>query len=912
MKNRFSRSIFFNSTFSFLLVFFTLSTDLFSAVDKHPSFTSEFFTFYQNFSDLEIELWANSPKLYNPTSIDVDIEGRVWVAEAINYRRKEPRPQGDRIVVLTDTDNDGIADKSHVFVQEKMLHAPLGVAVLDNVIYVSCSPYLIAYTDVNRNAKFDANKDTKEILLKNIGKINHDHSLHSGTLGPNGQLYFNVGNMGANTTDKDGWQLNLGSFSGFQHIAGKPSGDGHIYIGGAALRMNLNGTGLRVIGHNLRNSYEQAVDSFGDVFQSDNDDPRNCRVTWLMEYGNLGFTSYPDGKKPWQVTRRPGQSSKIAHWRQEDPGTIPAGDVYGLGSPTGVVLYEGDQLGQKYRGMLLACEPARNVIFSYYPQLKKNKSGFVLGKRFNFVTTNPKKKYVGTDTTGKEKATSSKNLNLLKRKTALGSFFRPADIAIGTDGAIYIADWYDSRVGGHATYDEHYSGAIYRIKLKGKTMRSPKLKLKTYRQQLEAFRSSAVNVRGTAYLKLKVNPDKDKIIANLKARFLKDKNPYLRARALWLLAELDAKEIRTVEDILSDTSKSEKMRITAYRIIRHVLGEGHKKLLKYAQKFQNDLSLGLRREILISLRNYSLDSKIEIIAELAKRFNPQDRHYVEAIGIACAKEEEAAYQLLLEKIGSENPLTWSPQFFQIAWRLHNKNNVKDFGKLIQSAELKERQKKQAVVAIGLLSDEAAFKTMAELYKISDSFPISVRTEINWFMNANSLDLWSDYTNLKIKTIDKDYVVSIPDEYPETASVEEIIALKGNAQRGKIAFTACYTCHRMKDQGIEFGPDLTDWGRTQPLETIVAAIINPDQDIAHSYRTLELKLNNGKKIEGFLEGRTKKVLFVRVYGGRTLNIDTKQLGKGTFLPKKSLMIAGQGLGLKEQQIRDIAEYLKEGD
>ena len=58
---------------------------------------------------LQVELFAAEPMLINPTAIDVDDLGRVWVAEAVNYRRtnfNRPilREAGDRIVVLTDTD----------------------------------------------------------------------------------------------------------------------------------------------------------------------------------------------------------------------------------------------------------------------------------------------------------------------------------------------------------------------------------------------------------------------------------------------------------------------------------------------------------------------------------------------------------------------------------------------------------------------------------------------------------------------------------------------------------------------------------------------------------------------------------------------------------------------------------------
>ena len=60
-----------------------------------------------------------------------------------------------------------------------------------------------------------------------------------------------------------------------REIAGEKSDDGNVWIGGAAYRMNPDGTDVEVIGHNFRNSYEQTVTSFGDVFQNDNDDPQH-------------------------------------------------------------------------------------------------------------------------------------------------------------------------------------------------------------------------------------------------------------------------------------------------------------------------------------------------------------------------------------------------------------------------------------------------------------------------------------------------------------------------------------------------------------------------------------------------------------------------------------------------------------
>lgn len=152
---------------------------------------------------LEATVWAKAPMFYNPTNIDIDERGRVWVAEAVNYRRfkadddgRLKHEAGDRIVILEDTDKDGTADKSTVFVQDKDLVAPLGIAVFENRVIVSCSPSLIMYTDTNRDGRFEAGVDKKEVFLTGFGGVDHDHGLHAVVAGPDGRWYFNAGNAG--------------------------------------------------------------------------------------------------------------------------------------------------------------------------------------------------------------------------------------------------------------------------------------------------------------------------------------------------------------------------------------------------------------------------------------------------------------------------------------------------------------------------------------------------------------------------------------------------------------------------------------------------------------------------------------------------------------------------------------------
>jgi putative membrane-bound dehydrogenase-like protein len=150
---------------------------------------------------LTVSTFATEPMLINPTDIDVDAKGRVWVLEAYNYRPSitgnPTHKEGDRIVILEDTNGDGKADISKVFYQGPEINAPLGISVLNNVVIVSQSPYVWKLTDTDGDDK----ADKKEILFQGIEGEQHDHGVHTFVFGPDGKLYFNFGNEGRQLKD---------------------------------------------------------------------------------------------------------------------------------------------------------------------------------------------------------------------------------------------------------------------------------------------------------------------------------------------------------------------------------------------------------------------------------------------------------------------------------------------------------------------------------------------------------------------------------------------------------------------------------------------------------------------------------------------------------------------------------------
>jgi putative membrane-bound dehydrogenase-like protein len=548
---------------------------------------------------LEATLFASEPMLASPTNIDVDDRGRVWICEVVNYRhRAGERPAGDRILILEDTDGDGRADKSTVFYQGRDIDSAMGICVLGNRVIVTASPNVFVFTDTDGDGK----ADKKELLFTKTGQSQHDHSAHKFVFGPDGRLYWNFGNAGKAVHNKNGKPV--------VDIFGRTVvDDGHPYLGGMAFRCEPDGSNFEVLAHNFRNNYELAVDSFGGVWQSDNDDDgnRSVRINFLLEYGNYGYRDEMTGAS-WQ-TRRTNLETEIParHWHQNDPGVVPNMLITGAGAPSGICVYEGHLLPPVFQNQLIHCDPGVNVVRAY--TVEKQGAGYRAGI-----------------------------VDILRG--ARDNWFRPADVAVAPDGSLMVADWYDPGVGGHRMGDI-YHGRIFRLAPPKTPYRIAPNDYTTVSGAIEALKSPNLATRYLAWTALAAK--KSEAEPALRKLFQETGEARIRARALWLLAKVSSTPQKYLEEAAADRDPD--LRTTAVRVARQerTLLETIVGILVY------DPAPDVRRECAIALRNVD-HGKGRHWGELAAQYDGHDRWYLEALGIGASASTWDARLVVVSQI----------------------------------------------------------------------------------------------------------------------------------------------------------------------------------------------------------------------------------------------------------------------
>jgi putative membrane-bound dehydrogenase-like protein len=624
---------------------------------------------------LEATLFAAEPQIANITNIDIDDKGRIWACEVRNYRKHNgERPEGDRILVLEDKDGDGRCDDIQVFYQGRDIDSAHGVCVLGNRVIVSALDKVQMFYDDDGDLKADRASDEvkRDVLFSGISGVQHDHGIHAFIFGPDGKLYFNFGNEGKQLKDKDGKTI-------LDQAGNEVAARRQPYQEGMVFRCNLDGSGVETLGWNFRNNWELAVDSFGTIWQSDNDDDgnRGVRINCVMEYGNYGYKDELTGAA-WK-TPRENMEKEIPqqHWHLNDPGVVPTMLLTGAGSPTGICVYEGTLLPEIFRNQVIHCDAGPSIVRAYVT--KKDGAGY-----------------------------KAEIVNILDG-TSRDNWFRPSDVCVAPDGSLFIADWYDPGVGGHNQQDVE-RGRIFRVAPPGTKYATPKYDFTTTAGAIEALKSPALSVRYLAFSSLlKQGASAAQPIYRA---FLKESEPRQKARLMYCGAAIvhGAGQFKPIEELVTNEIKNvdPDLRVAAIRIARQY----HVDLTRYASAVRDSAS-EVRRELALSLRHSKSPEAPGLWTELATQHDGHDRWYLEALGVGANQQWDAFLDAYLAK----NSEPWkTPAGRDIIWRSRAKQTPALLVKIIKDLATTEDEQPRYFRALDFLSGaekEAALKSLLE-------------------------------------------------------------------------------------------------------------------------------------------------------------------------------------------------------
>jgi putative heme-binding domain-containing protein len=336
---------------------------------------------------LEINLYAENPKLYKPIHMNFDAQGRLWVASSSVYPQIKPgQTADDSVIVLEDTNHDGVAETSRVFADGLLI--PTGVEPGDGGVYVGQSTELLHFKDTNG----DGRADVRRTVLSGFGTEDTHHILHTLHWGMDGQLYMNQSIYIHTHTET-------------------PNGVVHLNSGGILnLRPSTLELGIHLKG--LVNTWGHQMDIWGQSFATDGAgiEGINYVVPQAMYFTYAG------------ARRILGSVS---------PGTYPKFcSLEILYSPV---------FPEDWQGSMVTCD-------------------FRAHRVVRFAISEQGSAYV-----------TQEMPDLVRSQDAT---FRPIDVKLGPDGALYIADWSNPII-QHGEVDfrdprrdkEH--GRIWRVTRKG-------------------------------------------------------------------------------------------------------------------------------------------------------------------------------------------------------------------------------------------------------------------------------------------------------------------------------------------------------------------------------------------------------------------------------------------------------------
>lgn len=353
----------------------------------------------------QVNAFASEPMITQPMAFCWDDKGRMWIAENRDY---ESRGHGfsnfgdSRILILEDTDKDGIADSKKVFLEG--IPFPSAIAVGHGGLFLGAPPNLLFVPDKNGDDKAD--EEDIKVLLTGWGIRDRHETINSLHWGP------------------DGWLYGLEGFA-TPSVIRKPKGKGRIYrhreafpedlldadgvdINGGVWRYHPIKDRFEVVSHGFSNPWGIDYDSKGQLFIS------ACVIPHL-------FHIIPGG-----IYHRQG-GQHFNPYVYEDIKTIV--DHRHRSAHGGARIYQSDAFPSDQQGRLFMANIHEHAVLSDI--LIPNGSGFTASHGEDFMLAN-NAQWVGFS------------------------------MEVGPEGGLYVLDWHDADICGGEVLNKE-TGRVFRI-----------------------------------------------------------------------------------------------------------------------------------------------------------------------------------------------------------------------------------------------------------------------------------------------------------------------------------------------------------------------------------------------------------------------------------------------------------------
>ena len=393
--------------------------------------------------EMKARVYARQPDALNVTAIAFDEQNRLYLAETHRFDRgiednrrnqhwlrdeialtstaerlamykkhEAVKPldyytkYSDKIRVLVDENNDGILDRSQLYADgfnDPLDGTAAGIFAANGKVYFACIPHVWMLEDTDGDLKADTRKSLQEGYGISVSLSGHD--LNGFAFGPDGRIYFTIGDRGYNLKTADGRHL-------------------YDQYAGAIFRMEPDGSGLEVVHSGLRNPKEIAFDQYGSAFSVDNnaDMGDKARLVYMVEGADSGWNRGNQNLNNFRHAIDVSRRHRIP-WMEEKPwekearnrpaAYLPPIDHISVG-PSGLTYNPGTGLAKKWDNNFFICD---------------YRGG-------------------GSEIIAFEVEPSGASFNLKRNETFIKGFLN-TDMEFGYDGRVYASDF----TGGWKTYD---------------------------------------------------------------------------------------------------------------------------------------------------------------------------------------------------------------------------------------------------------------------------------------------------------------------------------------------------------------------------------------------------------------------------------------------------------------------------